>query len=1803
MSQRLGSLKESLDILKETPELLISFKSPFNNDDLEMPPIQILVQQEDGKLGTEPIIIDTLFPTFTVQDILRSLWLKKDESSEWLPEYVFLGIPTDDSASHYESLKGIWYFPFSQNIEDVFTVPNPIQHIQNNKPFSEFVSEDGQRQPMNFKFRDRLTIESLFLKTRGTIPVLHAYNLSYLQRLYSGTRPYSSRIWYGLFYPFFPTIEESGPFEASAKSFATVKQYIGQKIKESKFAEKLLSENVYPSIHIVSVRHLQFELEKPENFDGCDILFYGSDTSEILPFMRYVPQNGQTMTKLYRKNALNMPFISDCDILRDWIDVTLPPNTNEMLIGKFAITNKIPAYYGTLRIFDDGRADITLQPPKNVRTLDFPKEIKSEELSELLQNGLSSLPYTLDTAKFIQATVHFTIHKEDKGERKYSKGRKYTTEISRQVLKERLTHFKTIFQEINPSEEEKGSQIMLRYKGVDNFDSEDRIEAYCTFQATKRLLEGEEIRDNLVEEVSREFAMPIEEARERIAKWISKKTETTVVDVDTKETSAYYNPGTDIAIYLQHPDYTFHVYRVESLENLERIEAYMNILINTPDEYFKSPVAKEATDLAIEKEESTIPEPIGDTVLLDEATHESGEKANYYDFDGDIDETDQTNLASSIPAKTAELPLKDPPVKIEVLDQEQRSITPYGFFINRLKQLDKHLFEFKTTSSADKPYSTLCQANVTVQPLVMNEQEYSRMISIYRDDIDENKMIFIEYGGDNLEEQLKQSKAVENPRNRFSVVKYGTSEKNYYLCSRYFCLNDYVILLEDEFMKAGNFRGIDKSEERCPFCAGKKIPQDHIKPKMAPVKGEYVLERRAKPKSEGKIPDIIQFLGEGKHPEGFDLPCCYTKEPNKKELTRLVALSKKGSKQVKADYTSDIDSDDDTADINTRQIVEYDSLKAKVSQLYIKDSAKYPLSSGTFGICSPAIDTFFDQDSANLVERISIQQKLNPSGEGFLRVGVQNSSLDINTSFFAALAPVLNQRSWKEVGEYMKRQIQPRAFINLNFGNLLLEFYDKAINNPLPTDTPITQAIISEWSSKYLKADITENEVELRRFYLAFRRFRGYLTSSSETKQLRHLYHALAEPGLVTPNGITIIVLEYKGNPASDDVEIEVRCPNLGFDLSRYSRNDIVFMTRDSKGFWEPLSYIQKQVIFPTKIVKQDALYKFTINQLSSLVPQAVRDRVQEFMRQCSSSYRGYYTSQSHVDSRLLIPISVALKSLGQVEAVGIIRDAYNHLVAITLSSGSKGVRKSPEVILPIADDGYIAHKDQDLTIYVSWKSVENNLASAADVYRIYETVVKKKLLPLSKQYTLLDFIQEEDGMIRGFRIGAESSDEQYPPIILPCAESSPTTVPNSTIKIQPKIYFPYKEESKYILTEDVLKEESYTVPVEVLEREQLDELYQTFRLTFANWLATNENRAEFRRELKKIIDPLSRNSVYEQRRRLEILIGPILARWLFADPEPFVIVPTLKREYCLEYSSQDTCNEHSSCKWVGDDQGASCRLHIPGTNKNIAHIFILRIIDELIRLPIYSNELISNTVQKIFIPKKAMQIENQYLLPEGSPELTELFQNLCSKKIKDTEEPRYYEEFGVNPDDVQYSKEYQDLGRLYPLPSEFIRLLKPAYAKSLRLLVVDDPSVTDRTEKLAAALEKIDLANFNTSRNKAQFTIGNLNYISQSIRLPVIQYLLNPSDPSLKIISANYGISPFREGVVIFIPDAVEGPGFVVLADQRKPQIPIDLLEGDLKTVALQSKPTRKAKYQTVSKKQTFVLDEDQEEEEQSAD
>jgi hypothetical protein len=174
---------------------------------------------------------------------------------------------------------------------------------------------------------------------------------------------------------------------------------------------------------------------------------------------------------------------------------------------------------------------------------------------------------------------------------------------------------------------------------------------------------------------------------------------------------------------------------------------------------------------------------------------------------------------------------------------------------------------------------------------------------------------------------------------------------------------------------------------------------------------------------------------------------------------------------------------------------------------------------------------------------------------------------------------MLGLNTVKAVQEYLVNKITPLVFLTLNFGNLVLEFY-----NPKQKDVPAP--ILMNWARTYLQnKNMNKTMFELNRFYNAYHNFVDYIKSESRRKQLRHFVHALAEPGLLTPYGLSLITLHYKGDPRDAETAIEVLCPMMGFDMDRYSNNTIGFLTfSDNKLFIFSFRYILNLDVFHLNI-------------------------------------------------------------------------------------------------------------------------------------------------------------------------------------------------------------------------------------------------------------------------------------------------------------------------------------------------------------------------------------------------------------------------------------------------------------------------------------------------------------------------------------------------------------------------------------------------------------------------------------------
>ena len=1642
--------------------------------------------------NTEPeqITIENMAPFHTIEDLSRAIYNQTNDS-ELFPRYSFLCTIENDK---YVPCMVTWV---QVDQEQIF-IPDPQEIIRNLLLQDQFVEEDGtMKLTTRFLPRGRITLEDAF---SDTIPEFHIFSLQYLLSLYPGPLPVSEKDWYGLFYPYFYQVNRQGSYSMNLedeKFSKDIKSYIRSKQTLIEQLNNLLqSTNDLHELTTSSVKFLSFIWKDDvPGFEGVDVFFYSSPVDENRPYMRLLTPNTTPLTKLYQPNEYGLPYVNDITLLKTWIQDKAPDASRNCLYTKVLLrkeTTGLNPLYGTLIMFDEGDARFIIQPPKDLRSLDFRADLS--QLLDTLHEVTLDMPFSLQDAKIDKANITVDLDFKNSPPKNI-----------RSLVESRLEHLGTIFQKISPPEGQQKPLFMLRYKAVSNFIREDIISEYLSYYISRKGINDDNIREYTTD-IAREFEISQEAALEKITDYFEKRQQLTLADPDTKNYVSLSSIGTDISIVSKDVNtFSLNIYNLRSENDLIRIISILSGVFlsdeETWDEFFST------EPKSVEKVEEIIEE----TSLKTERTAEAVAASVRF-------ATELIDIGEDEEGEDEEFIV--PPVVVAPQKETTQKIVAHKWFITRLQQIDNRLFGYPKVTGVSH-YSSQCASNEDRYPAVFTEAQYQRMRKYYTKAEEEGKVGFIIYGVPNTEEIRKEvidRKAIE----QISVLRYGsdTFHPNYYLCSEYYCLRDLLPVLKADW-ESEDYQNSDKSKNSCPFCHGRLITD----PKN-PEEGQTVVHRKIKPRSrEEKRHLYIGFLGEGKNPNGYDMPCCFIKEqkigwmdPRFQRFRDLPKSALDKALSDKADEYSDKRDDlHKSLALRTQQLVSYDLLKFRIHKEYVLGSEKHPLDPGKIGMPNIGLDNYFLQDSSLFVARSAIKQEFKPNTNGMFRLGVLNRVISMNDSLFAALAPALGRNNSQEVKKLFTNVITPRVFINLNFGNLLLEFFN-------PSDEEPTQSELSLWGQRHLQINRPGTEYELSRFYRSYHRFINYINDTTTKKLLRHFIHALAEPGLIVTNGLTLVTLKYEGDPRESTSTIKVLCPSLGYNIDRYERNDISFLTYHDSGIWEPLIYISKITKKDTTPLQQEGFYTIPYMFMTQeSFPQSIRDRYIEFVTECRSSFRGAYTYQQGIDVRTLLPVTRAIDILTELKPVGLVRDSYNHLVALTVQS------PSGEVLVPVVDDGNSFHYTMDLRIHIGLQSIE--LASANDVEKVYNDGITPYLTEITDIYELQFFFTTSDSGIFGYRIGNERVN-----INLPC--NNATKAIETPTEIVDDFQFEY-ELNRIIIVDG--RESNYEQSPYLLQKEIIEDIYQHLRLTFSRWISINTEGSKLRLFVKTLI---SRRDIptFEKIRRLELELGVIIKSWLSPDANPFTPEPVFLRTDCTTIEDPDKCTNYCQMS------NGQCKIHTPqtlqiSTNERILAVDYLtkRLIDEIVRIPARSNELLEKGVKRIQVPKTNIHIKDQWIIPQGVPAWYDLLR--LSDEI-DSELPQYYEEFSRPTDTMNIN----DLSiSLLDLPESLKTVLPAKTIDTLILRVIGQEAlffgISDEVDK--------------------PFTMNTLIQIANKYKKPVVQILINENP--LRFIGRSIGVRSLKSSCIVIISGLNEGPALLVTKDTMSDSVPSKYIQGPI--------------------------------------
>ncbi len=1680
------------------PKVLLSLRE-------DMPPVHCFIWT--GNEQYEHVILEDMYPFDTLLDIKRHLCAIKKHDPMFAPRFQFIGVPTGEEGyaispptqeTTYTPLDYLWYPTGTNDAKNTYVLAHPRKTAV--EPDMRFQASDGSYANPHYELRGRSTIEQVFLKSRqGRMPVLHVFPFSILRRefLERGSEIGESE-WNTCFAPYFMEISiDTQNLTREDREFGSlIRISVSERVHKIDHLQGILEEQAeVPLLRLSGVQQLRLVWKRPvKGFEGSASFFYRCRATDHRPFLRLFPAEGSGVTKLHVKGVIPIPTLDDPSLLEGWGNETTRTPGIDFCSIKYVhrpMMGLSPSIYGTIQVYQDGTLSLLVQPPKGVRKLDPHADFRTPLMEEIWED----LPQPFEEARLKEMSVTFQM-KTSVSSKRFTKAR----------ILQRLPFFSSVFKEIRPLPQEQPF-LSLRYKAVSQYAVEDNIFTFITQLATKKSIEGEAPDASVLHAIQQEFSFTQQEALDAVADWYKKKGNFTVQVPEEGEFVESYHSGIDIHIHVQEPSYYFHIYRVDDEKTYERIFTLLSLLFMEDDSYFQENKGKgeakpfEDVDEIMEEEqlaqeeriESIQRSPMGLPSVRASAWRDPFANEDELDRGEVLVETAPSAVAAASASESAAPRTIRPrtvdmapsaatatirsrivdPFANEDLDasdassasapasassasasasafgltvHDQKQITPQTWFLRKLQEMDPLLFIFKTDSE-ENGYSRKCAGHEDRQPAVLTEDQYERMREIYVDD----PIFWMVY-------PLEGKKDVVAPMEGdeiVTVMRYGSDVDHirYYFCPPYFCLSDEIMVRPVDFEKTKDRQGRPKPKDSCPFCHGKLITSEMKKKKVAPL-GHTVMKRRTKTASEN-YHNAIRFLKDSTHPNRLALPCCFLTQST-------LRISDPAFEHIRTyfqreDLENHVDQEDIAKEEYQRLLitqhgsVAYPLLFETIHKQYIVESNKHP-NAGVFAMAPPLFDQFFAQESTTqLVERRQVHLKLRSNAQGFLRIGTETPGAFPYESLLAILAPLLRVTSIDAVKERLRASMIPRVFLNAHFGNLVLEFFRPEDGSAMPA----TRQELAYWANKELGIAVNSHTLyPLLRVYNAYQRFLRFLQDPKQRKDLRHLQPLLSEPGLLTPNGLQLIILEDNGT-----APVTIRCPPFGVSLPRNEKNDVAFLSRMKRTHAPTGAVHAKYELYvhtsnkPAKGAEQEKHESIVLWTYAtrSIWPPIVQKRVTEFMTQCQNRYHTLYTVQQSVNPRTLITLSSLLVP-GPIRPEGVIKDSYNHIIGVTFPyQGSL-------IPVPVIDDGVVSISSafSIKNIYLDGEDIKPPLDH---VITYYETIIASRL-SLYPGYQIERVIQKGSVVI-ALQLKHGAYLLVSPPIDKDILSKRPVPLPVSTINQlegdinrqlmgqPPSLDTPSWDD---LLDQTTTEKTCGTDPMwtRTSSSEQLEEWYQQFRLMVSRWIAGPEGGAGLRKGVEEII--FSRDlPEYERRKRLHLYIGSTIASWLYPDENKWETTTSFLRKDCRVIDNAASCT--GSCVWREDQEDqddrkeeppGKCLLHVPARTPldkdrmvSTSELFTKRIIDELVRFPNRRKQLMKpDGISKVSTLLRPIHEGDQYLIPESSATWTQLLQLDWNKSVP--EKPQYYEEMSreePKEEDKEQEQEESSLAMPADLP------------------------------------------------------------------------------------------------------------------------------------------------------------------------
>jgi hypothetical protein len=441
-------------------------------------------------------------------------------------------------------------------------------------------------------------------------------------------------------------------------------------------------------------------------------------------------------------------------------------------------------------------------------------------------------------------------------------------------------------------------------------------------------------------------------------------------------------------------------------------------------------------------------------------------------------------------------------------------------FLQRLQTRDPALFVTNATKQF-KSYSSACQPT-SRHPIILTDEEKQR--------IDR-----------------------ENPGSYKHAVKYGSDPDNahWFICPRFWC-----------FLTNSS---ISEKDAHNPEKCGTIIPDDA---EVIPP-GAYVYEFKGKDRFDTKgnpVEHYPGFLNEGKHPNGYCLPCCFKNWDNEHQKTR------RNQCNAIVDVTEAEAEEDEPENGKTKRKrvrkPKADANRTGVpqSELYIISLDTYPLPHTRWGYLPIPAQLFLNIDYKSVVNPQN-PATIIADKPTLLRYGVEQtptqSFLGVFADIYSSIHAMPTPPSIEEFKQILAREITLDIFMNVHNSSLVTAFSNKRSNETgaKKKDTKKNGTKENDDNDEIMKKALSSNfakrlnmtKLPEKRLFedtvATYRTFLEFITHPTETIDHTYLWDIFTS-NIPTLNrgGLNLVMFEIMESDITD--RIQYICPT-----NRYSKN------------------------------------------------------------------------------------------------------------------------------------------------------------------------------------------------------------------------------------------------------------------------------------------------------------------------------------------------------------------------------------------------------------------------------------------------------------------------------------------------------------------------------------------------------------------------------------------------------------------------------------------------------------------------